>query len=674
MAFRDIFDSDKRSKEELRGEIKRRDEQIARLLKSIDDLKARVDSHLPPADFDVAHLEAERVRSAELESEVDVLNTAVARLQELVRESGVREAELNVLVEQQVERRDAAERELQEEQRRRQEDSAKSRDEYQKLLDALNAVKQQARTVATSSTSQQAQAQTQPRDRSYFSGAHQVLMQREERIAAMAQEVDNLLARFGVTDKAQVVSLPARLEELERELETIRQGTDAQALLSLQDQLKAAQRISKLRTDECDELRRSLTHERQRNSTSEAERLRRDLDGAQIEIRQLRAGTSDEVWRLKRQAEGAEKKVQEREFEFRNLSMRVANLEHDKKLLITENSKLKINVVPLDIHQNACQRLELDARFQKDQAEHYKQSLERTEVALRAADSQVARLTQNLKIKGAKLAAGPTKGETSFSDPTVMRWLIEDGGPEKAGVPHGWAGRLGEGPWADAMLTAALEDLGYKFWALPDTDLRHLIVGRKGWSKEVLVEQIEAVDGEPLRIYSQEMFLAKLMTGRDPFDADDQELLLAFAKGHPALEFLISLPLPWPTISQDDNKPVEIVDGTDYGASESPLRLLGYQVGVTSPHSASERQRNLTEFFKAHELQFTPESSEAYKRKWGRGGSAQRLYRMATHIRWLANGQGNDPRKQQAQLEWINDLEWLRKTFYKSMRRRFQWP
>lgn len=499
-------------------------------------------------------------------------------------------------------------------------------------------------------------------------------MQREDRIETTERQLDELLARFGVTDKSQIVSIPAQLASIEKELEELRRGTEAQALLSLRQQISEANAIAKKRADECGELTRLLSDERKRSSTSEANSLRKQLDEAQIEIKRLQAGTSDEVWNLKRRAESAEKKIQDREFEFRNLTMRVGDLDQVAKSLKAENGQLKNSTVSIESHRIACDNLTRAAAFEKEQANYYQAQWEKAERELKASNNQIDRLAQSLEREKAKKPAVTMLSETHFANPTVMHWLVKKGDPDTAEVPNGWLGCVGDGPWSDGLLMDALQYVGYEFWTLPDSDLRHLIVGRKGWTKEALIEQIDAVDGEPLRVYSQEMFLAKLMTGRDPFDSNDANLLLAFAKGHPALEFLLSLPEPWPTVSEGDGGPIDEVDGDDYGVAETPLHLLGYHVGATSQLTVSGRRGLLTECFKTHTLEFTVGSSEDYRRKWGRGGSAQRLYRMAVHIKWLADGQGKDPRKPQARLDWINDLEWLRKTFHGSIKRRFEWP
>ncbi len=690
MALRDLFDPDKRSKDELRSEIKQRDEQIARLSLDVAELRAtnsRDDRNM------VSEASAQEAINesivGNLELEVESLRSAIAELQNSLQESQDKAKELQTLVEERDRKNDAVFQELQEERSRRKDEAVKNRVEYEKLLNALNVVKQKAGTTISSGI-QPRQLQTPtpiphtpasaplaappPRDRTYYSEAHRVLMQREDRIEAMERQLDELLARFGVTDKSQTLSLPAQLDAIEKELEDLRKGTEAQELLSLRQQVNEAHAIAKKRADERDELTRLLSDERKRSSTSEAERLRKQLDEAQIEIKRLQAGTSDEVWNLKRRAESAEKKIQDREFEFRNLTMRVADLEQMAKTLKAENGQLKSNTISIESHRTACDNLTRAAAFEKDQAEYHQAQWEQAERELRNANNRIELLTQKFEREKAKQPTVAVRGETSFSNPTVMRWLVQEGDPETAEVPNGWLGCVGEGPWSETVLVEALQDVGYEFWPLPDADLRHLIVGRKGWTKEALVEQIDAVDGEPLRIYSQEMFLAKLMTGRDPFDSNDVDLLLAFAKGHPALEYLLSLPEPWPIVSEGDGGSIDEVDGDDYGVAETPLHLLGYHVGATSQLTVSERRDLLTQCFKTHSLEFTKDSSEDYRRKWGRGGSAQRLYRMAVHIKWLVDGQGKDPRKPQARLDWVNDLAWLRKTFHGSMQRRFEWP
>lgn len=266
------------------------------------------------------------------------------------------------------------------------------------------------------------------------------------------------------------------------------------------------------------------------------------------------------------------------------------------------------------------------------------------------------------------------KINSSLTNAKVLSWLLENGDPDTAEIENGWLGSTGNGPWHDQALEAGLKELGYQFYPMPDDELEYLIVGRKGWSRKDLLAQIEAREGLPLRIYSQEMFFAKLIMGKDPFDAGDDELLSAFAADHPALQFLMSLPEPWPSVTSDEPEYIVEVHSEDFGVSESPLHILGYRVGATSDLSATRRRKILTECFESR-LTFSKDSKEAYIAKWGRESGAQRLYRMAAHIKSLADGLvGKDYRKPQSRADWISDLNWLKKKYFANYRIRFSWP
>ena len=691
MALKDLFDTDRRSKDDLRSEITQRDQLIARLSQDLAELRAinsRDDCSMvteTPIQEGAIH-ESFAVNHA---LEIEDLRNSIANLQNSLQASEHKVKELNTLVEKGGQKKDAVLQEIQAVRSRRKKDAAENREEYKKLLNALKIVKQkvgapissavllqQLRFATPTGQLQVSAAVTEElaRNRDQHTEAQRRLLQRVDRIVEMERQLDELLARFGVTDKSQTISLPAQLGAIEKELEDLRKSTGAQELQSLRQQLGDADEMVKKHEAECEELKRLLSDERKRSSTSEAEHIRKQLDEAQIEIKRWQAGTSDVVWNLKRRAESAEKQIEAHEFDFRNLNRRISELEKSNKLLKAINENLRNTMVPMDTHRSACDNLRRAVSVERDKVKQHQAQSVQAALELRQANKRIELLTEKIEQDMRKQPAIPVRGETSFSNPTVMRWLVDEGDPDTAEVPNGWLGCVGKGPWSETRLMGALQDIGYEFWRTPDADLRHLILGRTGWTKEELIEQIEAVDGESLRIYSQEMFLAKLMTGRDPFDANDLDLMLAFAKGHPALEFLLTLPAPWPTVSEGDGGAIEVVDGDDHGVAETPLHKLGYHVGATSHLTQSGRRELLTACFKNQSLEFTKESSPDYIRKWGRGGSAQRLYRIAAHIKWLADGQGKDPRKPQPRLDWINDLKWLRKTYYASMRRRFEWP
>ena len=263
---------------------------------------------------------------------------------------------------------------------------------------------------------------------------------------------------------------------------------------------------------------------------------------------------------------------------------------------------------------------------------------------------------------------------SSLLNSKVLESLTTDVNPESLEIENGWLGFSGQGPWKDEIFRGNLEELGFKFFTLPDSDLSHLIVGRTGWNKSDLLAQINERQGVTLRIYSQEMFFFKIVTGRDPFDEEDDELLMAFAQDHPALQYLMSLPDPWPEITDVYAGEFFEVEASAFGVSNSPLHFLGYHVGSSSKLTITERRKVLTNCFQTNTLEFSSDSDQGYKAEWGRPYTAQRLYRMAIHIRTMAALAGRNNSKTQARTDWLNDLKWLKEQYYNSYRSTFSWP
>lgn len=134
----------------------------------------------------------------------------------------------------------------------------------------------------------------------------------------------------------------------------------------------------------------------------------------------------------------------------------------------------------------------------------------------------------------------------------------------------------------------------------------------------------------------------------------------------------MKLEFPWPLLSLGDG---EIDDLSDGGlVSETPLHRLGYRVGRTSQLTPTGRRNVLKLCFQAKKLEFSSDSSQSYKQAWGTANSAQRLRRIALHIKFMIDGPvGKDPRKY-AKPDWTADLNWLKATYYPQFARRFTWP
>lgn len=264
----------------------------------------------------------------------------------------------------------------------------------------------------------------------------------------------------------------------------------------------------------------------------------------------------------------------------------------------------------------------------------------------------------------------------TFMHDEILAWMFSETYPDDLQVGHGYLHLMGEGPWDNNAFGLLMEGQDFSLWQLPDADIAHLVVGRNNWDESGLNSQIAARRGQELRIYSQEMWFAAMATGRDPFDAKDPALLQAFANGHPALEYLSGQEIPWPEVTKHPPEgPVIEIGDEDLGVEASPMHLMDYRVGKTSPHSEEERRAILHEIFCTKDLPFGDDCSDAYRSRWGAPHSAQRLYRMASHIKHIVDGpNGNDYRRPMAREDWISDLGWLKKTYFRKSVHPFTWP
>lgn len=207
-----------------------------------------------------------------------------------------------------------------------------------------------------------------------------------------------------------------------------------------------------------------------------------------------------------------------------------------------------------------------------------------------------------------------------------------------------------------------------------ETDV--LIIGREDWenSKERLDELLDNREGQNLKIYSQEMFWAYWITGRDPFD--DEEVALAFAEGHPALEYLSSRWVDWVSTNVSRNNGGNLrIESPEIGV----LKHLDYTVGKTKGLPFSKRQEILTEVFNSNlvailspeYLKYCRTHYPNYLKEWGNPKSEERLIKMrdflATHCK-KQKRQGNT----EAASDYEEDLEWLRRKFHTG-RFKFDW-
>lgn len=484
---------------------------------------------------------------------------------------------------------------------------------------------------------------------------------------------------------------------------------EVQARLTLDGQQEL---IAKKVASETASIKAQLTNALERLSAATAklqdqDQLRKRVDAAEIENSALKKGVGNETWTLKRELEqqirevvslrdqlgrrtfyekAQAKRLAEREAtinkNFAELQRRETELREAKTAMAGCTpevvSALRENIKKL---QNQVSTLTVDSRKNLSQLQEQLKDADASVRHLLAEKNKLEKLLENANqkhlspSKRVKASVGANDSLISISDRKIVDWMLGEASPEQAEVDHGYLSLVGDGPWDEDQLGRLMEQRGFSLWELPDRDVLHVVLGRNNWDTDELEEQIASAGDVELRIYSQEMWFAKLVTGRDPFESGDQDLLMAFAKDHDALQYLISRDNPWPAIGQQD---LLIGDGvstevTELGAT-SPLHNFGYQVGASSGLSESERRAILARFLEARSLPFDDQSSAEYRSHWGRPRSVQRLFRVALHISWLIGWQGKSPLRAQANEEWTADLHWLKKTFYKPSVHRFKWP
>lgn len=197
-----------------------------------------------------------------------------------------------------------------------------------------------------------------------------------------------------------------------------------------------------------------------------------------------------------------------------------------------------------------------------------------------------------------------------------------------------------------------------------------IIVGREGWTEQALNDLLDDNDLDEVRVFSQELFMTGILTTHDPFSLPI-DILMKFAEGHPALEFLISQGFEWPEIILEEDYGIPVyLRGSGELVEESPLFRMGYQVGITKGQEPSIRQALLRD---AYHGDIPHVEDDDYMEEWGNPRRSKRLWRIAHHIAWLIRSRLNIPSMRYAVKDWHDDLIWLEEKFY-SNRMRFQWP
>lgn len=252
-----------------------------------------------------------------------------------------------------------------------------------------------------------------------------------------------------------------------------------------------------------------------------------------------------------------------------------------------------------------------------------------------------------------------------FREPGFRAWAHAPGELSelpKAVVVQG-VSPLDETEFNEVLDAYAIDNLG-NF----SDDAEAMVIGQEEWLEEAVNHQLDDWAASPRRVYSQEMFLAFLLTRKEPLLCD-HSLLRFFSSGHPALTYLLSIGFKWPTTEAPlGSGEMEAPDSPETGV----LKEMGYTVGKNGKRDG-ERHRILQNAFKIERL---PRVGGAdHMATWGASSSETRLRKMAEALAAFARNakRRRDASMMEAIEDWESDLTWLKNMYYGG-RFSFQWP
>lgn len=353
--------------------------------------------------------------------------------------------------------------------------------------------------------------------------------------------------------------------------------------------------------------------------------------------------------------------------------LRQRALRQSKEERLLEKMKLELEALP-----ESYAAMEKTLKSVQKKLRRLEPRYEAMQGQVQAVEARLERVTteKNLEIKRLKgLAIVPVqlkvqaKAELGWDLPLIEKAL---GGnlPKNFPLPDAVA-TLGSRPWPESALNDVLSNLGLDVYGIPDADMEVLVIGREQWTEAELLAQIEARDGETLRVYDQDLFLLGLLQGEDPLRTWGTKRLKEWGEQHPALKFLMSLKWPWPAVSIGNGPGDADLDMNLILAEKSPLCLLGYRAGKTQNQKDAFR-RTILRLAMERELPWT--ESDAYMASWGEPNHWRRLQRLALHLARLINKQGRGSRMAVARAHWVSDLAWLKEQYYAKYSKRVTWP
>jgi hypothetical protein len=464
----------------------------------------------------------------------------------------------------------------------------------------------------------------------------------ETRLAQRQAEIRKQLAKQEAsasslkTKYAQIESASRRLSKWEEATRSREEDLEANARILASQEKKILATESRIRQE------RSQLEPRKNALAAEERRMGERLKEARWRIQQLKkreqaltkasnahAATERKLGSLDKKLKTQQKALTKKETDLRKKEQQLSKLA--KKLAAIEARWAKVPKTRIE----------------------FKKEMDKAASRLNRAKNQVVRLKKQI--------------EDSGQLERIVEWTNRGIGPSYPWPYEESIVLVGEGPFPRDEIRVNVRNQQFHLRAAGNSNARIMVVGREQWDEQTIDKQIRARQGNELRIYSQEMFLLASTVFRDPFDeCDEDELIDLFAADHPALQYLIERGFNWPCVGME-----KLGDFVDPGpVEESPLHLMGYHVGRYSKLTTRERRHILK---RAYEGPLKPVPDKAYMQQWGTPRTERRLWRMAHHIAFLANSQGRARNKKLAGTEWVQDLQWMKKTLLEPWMT-FKWP
>jgi hypothetical protein len=246
---------------------------------------------------------------------------------------------------------------------------------------------------------------------------------------------------------------------------------------------------------------------------------------------------------------------------------------------------------------------------------------------------------------------------------------------DPAGLPPDRESRVasaGRGPYSRTEFRAGLREYaGRRVFTLAGIGAGNtVVVGNRLAESEwaALWDLVKERTGQQLFVFSQEMYLAYLVSGRNPFDEGVADM---FVEGHAALTTISEKWVDWDTgvVGVPSKKPGVLGPF----AGESVLSLNGYW----STLPTAERRSALRTIYEAQAKDLEWPSRQA-RQFGGDGHSGTRLEIMLHLIRFqvemnLRRAKKHGRPTPECVTVWTSDLEWMFKEFYKKGRHNFEW-